>query len=265
MRHPTLCVIPTCVIPGRHTDDCERPPDCRGCLPATARDGLRLCGYHTDGIARDAVNVAKLHAELAHRLVGGGTGSGASEVVAVSRDPGLRLHDGVGNARHHIRNALTTWVRIVTDERGLTLPTVDVPQALSPGFIGPPRLRRYVDNRLGTLGALIARHAVWLAASPYADEVATELHDLAATGRRLAYPSGTRSFAVAPCPQVADGSPCAGQVRAVVRATDALLPSALVCDADDTHTWPASAWRQLGRAIHGHPEQPAVAPVAASA
>lgn len=38
-------------------------------------------------------------------------------------------------------------------------------------------------------------------------------------------------------------------LKAILRRTDSLLPSALVCDTDETHTIPASEWITLGRKL----------------
>ena len=41
----TVCAVPDCRIPHRHTTTCDTP-DCPGCLPGLAADTLRICNHH---------------------------------------------------------------------------------------------------------------------------------------------------------------------------------------------------------------------------
>lgn len=227
-----FCVAPRCRSHGYHWPDCNRHREncnemtrcegcCAGCQPRLAADGLRLCHYHRERIAEDAVAAAELHAELALALTAPDV---AGERTSGSRDlsqlPNLRAVE----ARAEIRHTLVSWCKLISEERGICLP-VDTPTAL---------------------GAYLARHAEWLAASEYACEVSDELDELAhGRPRRIAYPTGARVFPVADC--VYPG--CEGTIKAILRRVDSLLPSALVCDADDEHTWPADQWLTLGRKL----------------
>jgi hypothetical protein len=216
--HP-LCLVARCAIPGRHADGCANDT-CRGCQRAQAADGLRLCRLHTERISRDAHTAAELWGELALRLLGGtGNGDRVSGTAERTRLP----NPAAVEMRAEIRHVLASWCRLIGDERGWTLPA----------------------DQVDAMAVYVARNAEWLAAGEYAGEVSDELDDLARRGRRLAYPSGARMVEVGPC--VRDG--CGGTVRAIMRPTDLLLPSELVCDVDDGHRWPPPSWRDYRRAV----------------
>jgi hypothetical protein len=110
--------------------------------------------------------------------------------------------------------------------------------ATTAGVQGPWNREWVVDDTTPAHAAYIARHAEWLAACDYADEASDELAGLASRAYGLAYPSGTRRVEVGPCPL------CEGTLTAIVRATDGVLPSEVVCDRDeDPHRWAADQWR----------------------
>lgn len=237
MVEPVLCLLPTCRVPGRqHRDGCDGE-QCT-CLRAQAADGLKLCRHHTDRIGSDAQDLAQLYDELALRLLGG---TGMGERVGGTPDDTRVPNPAAVEVRTEIRHVLVAWCRLVAEERGFALPADDVE----------------------AMGAYVARSATWLAATEYADEVAGELGALRSRAWGVAYPSGTRTIEIAPCPMLilieAPDDPnwvptlvrCGGTVRAVLRRTDALLPSELVCDADDGHRWGAAQWHAFGRAVKG--------------
>jgi len=172
-------------------------------------------------LADDARQAAWLYGELEHVLIGapavGGRVSGSPDRT---RLPNMAAVE----ARSTIRSILVSWCRLISEERGIDLPRDEV----------------------AAMGDYIARHAHWLAAHPAAAEAADELRELA-HGRpwRVAYPDGTRRVEVGPC--LHDG--CGGTIRAVLRASDSLLPSRIVCDANADHVWPADQWLTLGRQL----------------
>lgn len=210
-----------CTARGRHGPQCD-DDRCRGCLPRRADDGLVLCRHHTLLIAEDAVTAAVLFDALADRLAAAGL---PGERTSGSRDPGLKINLAAVNARMEIRHILASWTTLIAEIRGVTLPADDTT----------------------SLGAFVARHAVWLAAQPTAADVSTELRELVHEAYPIAYPSGVRVFDVAPCP----GDGCPGTLRAILRTSDALLPAAIVCSVDADHTWSADRWLTLGRQIRG--------------
>lgn len=203
--------------------ECD-PDQCRGCLPRRAADGLALCPLHVDLLAEDACTAARLYAALADCLTSSGM---PGERTSGTREPGLKINLAALGTRIVIRHTLVGWAKLIADERGLRVPDMTVP----------------------ALGAFVSLHSTWLAAMPgtLSADVCEELRDLVHTAHRIAYPSGTRIFDVAPCP-IPD---CPGTLRAVLRRSDALLPAAVVCSLDDGHTWTADRWLMLGRQIRG--------------
>lgn len=215
-----LCESPRCRIPRRHDDDCPDQQACGGCLKARAADGLRLCLHCGDRIAVDAVKAASMDPALALALTPQG------EPGRRGDHGGITLSDAALDARTMLRAVLTSWCRMVSEERGISLPASDAPMAL---------------------GAYIATHARWLAAHPAAGECADEMADLARQTHAAAYPSGTRIIHIGACPATVDDQPCAGQIRALLRTDASLLPSAVACDTVEEHAWSPDQWRALGR------------------
>jgi len=219
-HHAPLCAAPHCRARGQHATDCLGG-DCRGCLPRRAADGLRLCRPHADGLSRDARQAAELYDELALALAGI-----SSPICRVSGSPdrSSRIPNPAAiEARSTIREVLAAWCQLIAEERD----------------VEPPR------NEVSDMSEYVARHAHWLAAHPAAGDASAEMRELAVRAHRIAYPDGTRVVAVGPCPY--DG--CDGTIRAVLRASDSLLPSRIVCDANADHVWPADQWLTLGRQL----------------
>ena len=233
------CLNPRCRIPNRHADGCTG--DCRGCLPGTAADGLRLCLVDLRRLGENPVKLADLHAELELVLRAAGHGERTSNKPGSGTPP----RDAVMQVRTEIRHVLVSWCRLVAEERGVGLPV----------------------DQLDAMGAWLARHAQWLAAQEYAGEVADELAGLASRAWGLAYPNGTRRIAVGPCPRCGGvaagrwsverlprgfiGPPRrSGHLVAVVRDKDQdKLPGEVFCDLIAEHFWPAPQWRQLDREV----------------
>lgn len=211
-----LCVKSGCRRRGWHNDDCAND-QCRGCQPWPAADGLNLCEVDTRRLGEDAMEAARLYDELGNQLTAGG---GWGQRTSGSREPGLRFNARVADARNTVRQVLVGWARVVSEERGVGLPAD--------------------DNH--AIAAYLALHAQWLAAHPAAKEAADELRE-AAHGEplRVARPSGARVMALCPCPR----PECPGDVHAIIRPDDPLLPRLLRCDEDEEHVWPAERWREF--------------------
>lgn len=101
-------------------------------------------------------------------------------------------------------------------------------------------------------------HADWLAGPQQPDDpeaTAHELEHLARRIREVALQQRPSVVDVGPCPQDDPNDPtahCGGQLRAVVRQTDDLLPSAIRCtDHPAEHTWPTRQWEDLARHVEG--------------
>lgn len=218
-----LCAAPHCHTHNRHLPTCTTP--CAGCQPQQAADGLRLCHHHTRRLAHDATQAAHLHTELQHQLT---HTARPGEHTTGTPDRSTTLNDRAVTTRTDIRAVLVAWTQMIADERG----------------IHPP-----ADN-IGAIGGYLARHATWLAAHPAAGDAAAELHHLVHTAWPIAYPTGARVFPVAPCPEPG----CPGTLKAILRTTDSLLPSALACDTGPEHVIPADRWLTLGRTLNRQQE-----------
>jgi len=248
VRAYQLCTNPRCRRHGHHGPGCAGD-SCRGCVPRVAGEGLRLCLLCVRRLEQDAIAAARLFDELAQALLpvrgvtgsgGGGSGIGA----------GLTLDDRAVDARAAIRAVLTSWVKLIAEERRISLPlrTLMTVEPRPVGFVGPMRLLGHTvaDDSTYAMGAYIARHARWLATHGAAGDAADELATLAhGAARGIAYPEGARRVAISGCPN--DG--CAGELRAVIRAVDSLLPSAIVCTVDPEHMWTTAQWHRLGRQL----------------
>jgi hypothetical protein len=224
---PPWCLNPRCKIPGRHGDGCD-DATCRGCLKGWAADGLRLCltctrrlsesllGW-TDKDGREYPGLAELHGELELVLKAAGSGERASSKPGSGTPP----RDAVVDMRAEIRHVLVSWARLIGEERGVSLPVDDV----------------------SAIGAYVARHAEWLAATEYAGEAADELAGLVSRAWGLAYPSGTRKVEVGGCPR------CDGTLTAIVRPVDSTKTTEVVCDGEQSHRWDSTQLRTLDRLV----------------
>jgi hypothetical protein len=218
MSDRLLCATARCHS-RQHKPDCAGE-ECRGCLPYPAADGWYLCGLHGERIGQDALEAARLFAELEHRMVGAG-GNGDK----VRSEPGSKYPDQRAiDVRTEIRHTLASWCRLVAEDRGFTLPAGEV----------------------SAMGEFVAQHATWLAAQPFAAEVSDELHALRQKAWSAAYPSGSsRRDLHKPCPL----EECTGSLMAVMRPSDAVLPPEVFCSINEEHRWASSEWRQLDRLV----------------
>ncbi len=219
MRNDRALCVAQCVSRGFHADDCPGG-DCQGCVPRLAADGVLLCRWHLAKLGEDPVEMANLYDEIGLRLAGSGS---AGEKTSGTPNRGLAINERAVETRDYIRAVLRGWAEMICEELGVTRPVDEV----------------------RTVAEFVARHANWLAASAAAADASNELRDWVRRAYSVAYPSGSRVFEVAGCPM----HDCDGTIRAIVRRTDALLPSSLVCDTDESHTWPADRWLSLGREL----------------
>lgn len=227
-----LCASPRCKPPARHKPDCVQDPQapCRGCLPARAADGLRLCQWETDRLAVHPVEAARLWIELGLSLVGTSSGDGIGQ-----KNPGrgLNLNPKVVEHRATIRHVLAANAKRIAAERGFNLPA----------------------DSVHAVAEFVARNHLWMAAHEDAGQFADELAGLVETGRSLRQPSSTRIIEIGPCPRTTEGddeaeqTPCTGVLRALLRSEASLLPSAVQCDTVEDHCWDSTQWTKLGRTM----------------
>ena len=227
-RH--LCAAPRCAIRGQHAPDCG-DEGCRGCAPRAAADGLNLCDRCAERAGHDLAALPELYADLVLVLA---TSGRPGERVSGGTSATLTLNEGAAVARSAIESKLALWSITVAEKRG----------------VHPPPIRREEDL-VPVLAPWLRLHLEWLAAYSGAGDFADEMSDLVHDGRRFAYPNGARTFVVGPCPREVDGQPCPGEIRAILRRTDALLPSELACSERADHRWDSTQWVRLGRELIG--------------
>lgn len=150
---------------------------------------------------------------------------------------GLPFPWPAADVRDGVRNVVTTWARMVLDER-LALP---IEQRILTGIRdlpgGPPA---------DTPGLLrwLAGQCEWLRHQAYGAEALDELDDAAGmVAPAVDRPAMRTRVAVGPCPEV----DCAGQVTALVPAR-LDIPAVMRCDGCGQE-WGAQQWARVGRRI----------------
>lgn len=231
IKHQPLCTAGRCAARGRHLPDCTEG-ECRGCLPRQAADGVYLCEFHTKKVGEDALTVALRYADLGRVLTASSAALG--DIVSGSKkETGMQLNDRAAEMRAVIKHRLVAIVKMIAEERGISLP----------------------EDRVPALARYVAANATWIAAHAAAGELSDELSETASDAFRLAQPNGSRRYqlkdpeghAVGCREDVEEGQPCPGTLWTVLRRTDSLLPSELVCDHDQEHYVPADKWMSFGR------------------
>lgn len=225
-----LCASPRCSIRGRHVSGCDDEA-CWGCLPRQSDDGIYLCHVCSRRMAEHALVIAIRYADLGRVLTA--SSSALGDIVTSSKDQGLQLNDRAAEMRAIIKHRLVAMVRMIAEERGIGLP----------------------EDRVPALSRYVAKHARWLSAHAAAGDFADELADTASESFRLTQPSGARRYrlkdpsgkAIKCREAVEDDQPCPGELWTILRRTDSLLPSELVCDHDGDHYVPADKWMTFGR------------------
>lgn len=262
MHNPRpLCAVDPCVIPKRHLDSCEDRPECGGCLPGLAADGLRICAHHARRLGADILTLAARHRQLG--LVLTGTGQPGERTSGGNKNPNITLNLRAAALRRDIEALLTRLARLVASQRGFGWPTESWKTiAERPyGFVGPMPTVTHTRHtfRIPALAQLVARSAEWLAAHDRAGEHAAQLGDLARRAFRSAFPTGTRVFELPgldgerllACPHVIESEDgeqaCPGNLWTILRRDGDRLPAQIMCNHDEQHQWPASQWMKLGR------------------
>ncbi|HCT81193.1 MAG TPA: hypothetical protein DGT23_32415 [Micromonosporaceae bacterium] len=267
MSTATLCSRPDCALPRKHRDGCDNNDNhhdgtdaCRGCLPAQAAHGIRLCTLHSDQLREDALTAGQLHTELEQQL----RRQGGREHTSGSRERSTMPDPAVMEARYHIADVLTGMVDLMVYVRGFSPPTLrghwrhthepaseHVRARLAAEGVGG-RAEVGTTKRTAThvevMAAYVAKHADWFAAHTDAGKHSKALHD-ATRGKvwALAYPSRSRDYQeIGTCPLVVtvyaeDGSlseeTCGGRVFWYVEQSSLAYCNA--CDQAETIEW----WR----------------------
>lgn len=128
---------------------------------------------------------------------------------------------------------LRSWCQMVMEERDLT---------------EGPR-----DTGAVSLAMFLARHADWIAAHEAGQDCADELAGHARRIRDLDRGYHARRFQLGPCVEdVHDDAGietwrCEGNLWALMRQEDDLLPDKVACDVTVEHVWRPGQWPALGR------------------
>lgn len=191
-------------------------------VPFRATEGL-TCRPCRDRLEQLLAELPALMADLTlmlHRQGKAETG----RVSGTGEEPPF-VADRVVQARADLLGKACSWARVICEDRGFTPPEPS-PQAVA---------------------VFLVRNVDWLVRQPFIDEMAAEMEQAVLKARRYAYPGAARRVPLGDCPE----KDCVGELSAFVRATDDLLPSKIVCDANEAHTWPVRQWITLGKRIFG--------------
>lgn len=211
---------------------------CRAASCRSARNGSRgqearrsgsgefLCTACRDRLVNNLSNLPTLYSDC-------NRGASPTVVRAIRKAPKKSaptdsMNAAAADVRTAILTVLASWAGLVANERRLEPPARDVP----------------------ALARFLCRHAEWLARHPTAGDVADEIQDLTRTARSLAYPNGVRRVHIGGCP----GDDCDGDLVALMRPRDDLLPSEIICTVSSDHSWPITWWTRLARQIRSRGE-----------
>lgn len=188
-------------------------------------DTGNLCRYHAKRFKRACFEISDLFEELETSLIPSSTnaGNGSSGTPTY----GLNLDDRVIMCRHDIRNVMSTWAKVIIEERSVSAPQDDLP----------------------SISQFMQMHIDWCMTRQWAHQLALDVISIWEYAKRLLHPNPVRSFEVGPCPD------CDGVLIAYLRPQDSLLPHEVVCNKSPTedgfltHAWTADKWMTLGRKI----------------
>jgi hypothetical protein len=132
---------------------------------------------------------------------------------------------GVLSLRFDAAQQLAAWAHLVWDERNLHTHL---------DLMNTPAVCKFLHT-----------HAAWLAAHPAGRDAAEEISLIAGKVTELIEQTRPRQFIVGSC--VVDD--CPGQLAAVLRNSDVVLPSEIQCTLDPEHRWSPGMWAFMGRSV----------------
>jgi hypothetical protein len=143
--------------------------------------------------------------------------------VSGSKAKGISLDPQIMEARKRIEAILSSWARLVADERGLRLPLAG-------------------DSKVPELARFLLGHLSWMAAHPAAPDFVQEIHDLVTTAR-MSYQASDDLSQVHSHGCVVPG--CPGKLIPRVGGGD---DAEIRCDAG--HAWTVEQWLLLSRQLN---------------
>ncbi len=193
--------------------------DCRkSALAEYAAHRMRLCPGCLRLFVERLRSIPGLHEELEQAL-GGARGDGLRERTSGGPVPsGLPFNAAAADVRADIVTTLSSWCGVVVEQRRVPTPL----------------------RTVGSLAALLVRHAAWLAAHPAASDATREVARLVRAAHRVARQEPSRRVTVGEC--VAPG--CPGTL-----VTEPGQGARIQCDTDSAHSWPGGRWSELRRAM----------------
>ncbi len=195
-----------------------------------------------DQIAKD---LRQLRSAWDDMLPEGGSVSGSARVGG-SKEPPPPAPIAVLSLRREVCEVLASWCHVVIDD------AVDIHgNSMVVDLDG--------TDAIGMAGWLMT-WADFLGSHEAAADAAAEIGEAARACAVVVSGQRTRRFRVGPCIEhgtsdMGERVPCPGQLVAVLRSDEDLLPDALRCDADPAHAWGAFEWISLGRRIAAREEE----------
>jgi hypothetical protein len=183
-----------------------------------------LCRGHAEGLWRTLDELSSFAAQADEasydETVSIATGGAP---VSGSREKPLPVNERRVDHVIAVRGVLASWSQLFAEERGVAVPDSPEPRVTS-GF-----LRRHLD---------------WACGRDWIDDFANEVFELGRRAYSLLNPSGIRRIEIGPCrePQ------CDGQLSALVRKTDDVLPSSICCSSCGVEIT-ADQWLTYGRRV----------------
>lgn len=229
MSDKPLCVLR---LANRCARDDEPDPG-----PREARFGL-VCGSCYRRLEQDIAEMPALMDDLTLALRRPGTQG--QRVSGTGEEPTF-INGKVVTARAQLLAVCQSWSRVVSEDRGLTLPA-ETPEAVA---------------------AFLVRHLDWIVEQSWVDEMAREVDRAFGRGRSLAFPSGARRITLkdpkgkaVQCVErfpvcdvitrkASDGARCDGCLQATVWPGDELVKGEITCSECGAVT-PSSRWYGLG-------------------
>jgi hypothetical protein len=199
--------------------------DCTVCTRPVA-DLALACTSCAGRLARALGDVASLTEDLDDAITRQTRTSSGIGVASRSADRPLPWDQNASLAASTLRNTLSTWTRLVAEERGRELPADTMP----------------------AMAAVLLGQLEWIRHHPAAAEVVDEITYAVEEARRAVdLTPNSSTFLVGPCPEDDEAGACPGQVRAYIpRQLD--REAKMACGACGT-AWEPAQWMRAGRRI----------------